>query len=70
MNPSQEITQPVEIKIILKNEEKRATYSHLDYRLLTAHPEDPIIKEYLEKDIENFGGNVDSIKLKLDILMS
>ena len=46
--------QAVELKITIKNEEKKQTHSFLCYEMITVSPEDPVLQAYVKKATKSF----------------
>ena len=56
-----------EITVVVKDEEKNLRYKYLIYEKYSVDPEDPIIKDCVEKAIENFAGEPTDVIVKIHL---
>lgn len=56
-----------EITVIVKDEEKSLRYKYLVYEPYTVDPLDPIIKDCVDKAIENFSGVPSDVNVKIHL---
>ena len=63
------VSHPVILKLTLKNEHKRMVYTHLVYDMVSLSTTSGPIGKYLIQAKEDFGDDVDSIKIKLEVLV-
>lgn len=56
-----------EIMVAIKDEEKTLRTKYIIYETYQADENDPIIKDCIEKTLENFDGTPDSIKVTITL---
>ncbi|HXF90941.1 MAG TPA: hypothetical protein VNJ29_03325 [Candidatus Nitrosotenuis sp.] len=54
-----------ELTVIIKDEEKQLRTKYLIYETYTVDEEDPIIKDCIEKTLENFNGEPSDITVNI-----
>ena len=54
-----------EIKVTIKDDEKRLTKSFIQYEVFEVSDTDPIIQECIKETLENFDGTPDSVKVNI-----
>lgn len=56
-----------EIKVLIKDDEKRMTKKFLIYEIFQASEDDPTIKKCIDETLENFDGQPEDITVNIKI---
>lgn len=54
-----------ELKVTIKDDEKRLSKEFPCYELITVDENDPFIKQCIEETLENFNGTPDNVKVTI-----